>query len=392
VNVGEFLVRLAQGLILLLTLWKLIEWARRRGSARLDVALLLLTLAIGVGLNWVETDTAFDLGVLKHAIPMVVLLHPLLMLRLVDHFRTVPRWISGLVFTGIATSWGLLLATPAPFATQGVVAVSVIFALSLLYGARALVAGARHAPNVVQRRMSLLGAGAIVVVLLASLQALTFAIGHIPYVTPLTQVGLLAAAVLYSLGLAPPPWLSRAWQQADVQQFLQATAGSAGESTERTLTRLCDTARHAVGGQAVALARWNDERKRLELELRGERALVGGPLPADGLVARQWTFRRPFVAEDRKQVRDACLRMAPGLDCTALLGVPLVTPTRVWGLLIIFLRRGPILPDEDLRLLSLITEHTAVLLDHGALVESLRRENSVLRGEPVPDETPFEES
>jgi hypothetical protein len=314
------------------------------------------------------------------------------MLRLVDHFRTVPRWISWLVFTGILTSWGLLLATPAPFAAQGAVAVSVIFALSLLYGARALVAGARHALSVIRRRMSLLGAGAIVVVLLASLQALTFAIHDIPYVTPLTQVGLLAAGVLYSLGLAPPPWLSRAWQQADMQQFLRATTGSAGESTERTLTRLCDTARHAVGGQAVALARWNDERKRLELELRGERALVGGPLPADGLVARQWTFRRPFVADDHKQVRDACLRMAPGLDCTALLGVPLVTPTRVWGLLIIFLRRGPILPDEDLRLLSLITEHTAVLLDHGALLESLRRENSVLRGEPVPDETPVDES
>ena len=324
-NVGEFLVRLAQGLILLLTLWKLIEWARRRGSARLDVALLLLTLAIGVGLNWVETDTGFDLGVLKHAIPMVVLLHPLLMLRLVDHFRTVPRWISGLVFTGIVTSWGLLLATPEPFATQGVVAVSVIFALSRLYGARALVAGARHAPNVVQRRMSLLGAGAIVVVLLASLQALTFAIGHIPYVTPLTQVGLLAAAVLYSLGLAPPPWLSRAWRQADVQQFLQATAGSAGEPTERTLRRLCDTARHAVGGQAVALARWNDKRKRLELELRGERALVGGPLPADGLV-----FDLVYDPVETPLLKAAKERGAKTLSGLAMLVYQAAESFRIW--------------------------------------------------------------
>ena len=391
-NVGEFLALLAQGLILLLTLWKLIEWVRRRGSARLDVVLLLLTLAISVGLNWVETHTSVDLGILQHAIPMAILLHPLLILRLVGHFRTVPRWIGGLVIFGAVTNWGLLLATPAPFATQGVVAVSVIFALSLLYGARALVAGARHAQSVVRHRMSLLSAGAIFVVLLASLHALTFAVDDIPHVALLTKVGLLAAAVLYSLGLAPPPWLSRAWQQADVQHFLGAASGSAGESAERTLMRLCDTARYAVGGQTVALARWNEKRNRLELELRGERARVGGPLPADGLVARQWTFRRPFVADDRKQVREACLRMAPGLDCTALLGVPLITPSHVWGLLIVFLRRGPGLPEEDLRLLALVTQHTAVLLDHASLVESLRREISELRGEPVPDEDTHDES
>lgn len=400
-NAGEFLALLAQGLILLLTLWKLIEWVRRRGSARLDVVLLLLTLAVSVGLNWVKTHTSVDVGILRHAIPMAVLLHPLLMLRLVGHFRTVPRWIGGLVIFGAVTNWGLLLATPAPFARQGVVAVCVIFALSLLYGARALVAGARHAQSVVRHRMSLLSAGAIVVVLLASLHAvvllaslhaLTFAVDDIPHVALLTKVGLLTAAVLYSLGLAPPPWLSRAWQQADVQHFLGAASGSAGESAERTLIRLCNTARHAVGGQAVALARWNEKRNRLELELRGERALVGGPLPADGLVARQWTFRRPFVADDRKQVREACLRMAPGLDCTALLGVPLITPSHVWGLLIVFLRRSPGLPEEDLRLLALVTEHTAVLLDHAALVESLRREISELRGEPVLDEDTHDES
>ena len=64
----------------------------------------------------------------------------------------------------------------------------------------------------------------------------------------------------------------------------------------------------------------------------------------------------------------------------------------MWGLLIVFLRRGPGLPEEDLRLLALVTEHTAVLLDHAALVESLRREISELRGEPVPDEDTHDES
>jgi GAF domain-containing protein len=207
----------------------------------------------------------------------------------------------------------------------------------------------------------------------------------------ITQALALLAMAAYALGLAPPSWLSRSWQQADVQQFLRASTGTAGESTDQTLTRLCQTARHAVGGEAAALARWNESRQRLELELRGERALVGGPLPADGLVAREWTFRRPFVAASRKEVHTACRRIAPGLDCDAILGVPLVTPTRVWGLLLVFLRRGPVLPAEDLRLLSLLTEHSAVILDYAALVAQLRRDNAGLRGESPPEEPSFDD-
>lgn len=389
---GEFLVLLAQGQILLLTCWKLFEWARRRDGARRDVALLMLTLGVGVGLHLAQTRASIELGVVAHAAPMLVVLHPLLMLRLVDHFRAVPRWIWGLVVTGVLASWAMLLLTPDQYSMHAAVAIRVIFALSLLYGTRALVNGARHAQGVVRRRMGLLGAGALQIVILAAVHGLAFVVDGIPYVAGMTQVGLLAAAVLYGLGLAPPSWLARAWQQADVQQFLRAATGTAGESTDSVLTRLCSTARHAAGGQAAAIAIWNEQHNRLELVLRGERALVGGPLAADGLVARQWTFRRPFVADDRKEVRKACLRMAPGLDCTALLGVPLITPSRVWGLLIIFLRRGPVLPNEDLRLLSLVTEHTAVLLDHAALEQSLRREISVLKGERLPDETPLDES
>jgi len=392
VSAGDFLVHLAQGLLLLLSVWKLVEWGRRRDGARRDIALLVLALGVAVGTQWLQQSGMLTAALAAQIIPMAIVLHPLLMLRLVDHFRSVPRWISGLVIAGVVACWALVLTSQPAFETEAAIALRIIFALSLLYAGRALVYGARHAQGVVRRRMGLVGAGASVIVLLAALHALDLMVSGLPYADTATQIGLLAAAALYALGLAPPTWLSRSWQQADVQQFLRASAASVGETPDSTISRLCSTALHAAGGQAAALASWNEDRHRLELELRGERALVGGPLPADGLVARNWTFRRPFVVDNRKEVREACLRMAPGLDCTALLGVPLITPSRVWGLLIVFLRRGPVLPDEDLRLLTMITEHTAVLLDHAALVGDLRRQIAELRGESMPDETPFDES
>lgn len=389
---GESLVILAQVLLLLLTAWKLIELARRRDRARLDVALLLGTLAVAVGVDLLERSTGADLGSLRRAAPVAAVAHPLLLLRLVDHFRPVPRWVVGTALGAVLVSWALLLAADS-HGVAATVVVALLFAAGTLYATRALLLGARHGQGVSRRRMRLVGAGAVLVALLALIHGaglLSPALGA--RLATATQVGALGAAICYGLGLAPPPWLSRAWQQEEVLQFLRAAAGQAGEETETALTRLCRTARHAVGGQAAALARWNEGRGRLELELRGERALVGGPLPADGLIGRHWTFRRPFVAASRTQVRQACQRVAPGLDCGAILGVPLITPARVWGLLLVFVRRGPLAPEEELRLLSLLAQHTAVFLDYAALVEQLRRENAALRGEPVQDEPPLDES
>ena len=45
---------------------------------------------------------------------------------------------------------------------------------------------------------------------------------------------------------------------------------------------------------------------------------------------------------------------------------------RVWGLLLIFVRRSPLMPDEELRLLSLFAEQSALALDYAALIEQLR--------------------
>lgn len=246
--------------------------------------------------------------------------------------------------------------------------------------------GARRAQGVVRRRIGLVAAGALLFALLAALSGLEARqLGGGDLGRGLTEVTTLGVALCYFLGFAPPLWLARAWQLTELQEFIRASAGAPGEATEVALKRLCQMARHSVGGLAAAVARWEEGAGRLELVTRGERALVGGPLPADSLVASQWTFRRPFVANNRREVREACRRLAPGLDCDTLLGVPLLTRTRAWGLLLVFLRRSPLFPDEDLRLLTLFAEHSAVALDNAAVIEQLRRENAALRGEPVAD-------
>jgi signal transduction histidine kinase len=51
----------------------------------------------------------------------------------------------------------------------------------------------------------------------------------------------------------------------------------------------------------------------------------------------------------------------------AVLVVPIATAERVWGLLVVFLDRGPLFATDDLNLLALLTEQSAITLDNAEL-------------------------
>lgn len=88
---GELLMLLGQVLLVLLTLWKLADLARHRDRARLDIALVLGSLAVAVAVQRLQGDDAVDLGAAQRAGPLALVAHPFLLLRLVGHFHAVPR-------------------------------------------------------------------------------------------------------------------------------------------------------------------------------------------------------------------------------------------------------------------------------------------------------------
>jgi hypothetical protein len=371
-SVGDFLALCGEILLLVITVLTCIDLARVRDRARLDIALVFVALAIDV-IPRLLPRLGVDPGLLSLVQPLARLAHPYLLLRLVDHFRPIRGLVSWGALVLVAAAWGFLLFAPEVTVTSWEWAVTAVFALLTLYSAGALASAAERGQSVIQRRMKLIAGGALVFAVLLAAQVTAALIDSLaPTAAEINRAGPLVMAALYYFGFTTPVWLSRAWQHAELSDFIRSSAGSPGESSRTALERLCSTSRHAVGGLAAAIGRWEDDRQRLVLDAFGERALVGGPIAFESLISEHWRFRRPFVEDRASEVREACRRLAPGLDCEALIGVPLVTTRRVWGLLLIFVRRSPLMPDEELRLLSLFAEHSALGLDYAALIEQLR--------------------
>ena len=380
-SVGEFLALCGEILLIIITILTCVDLARVRDRARLDIALVFIALAIDV-IPRLLPRLGVQLDGLHVVQPLARLAHPFLLLRLVDHFRPIRGFVSWGTLLLVLGAWGFLIFAPDAIVFSWGWTITILFALLTLYAAGALASAAQRGQSVIERRMKLIAGGALVFAGLLAARAIAELITDVaPLAEEITQVGPLLMAALYYLGFTPPIWLSRAWQHEELLEFIRSSGGSPGESSRTALDRLCSTSRHAAGGLAASICRWEDDRQRLVLDAFGERALVGGPIAYDSLISEHWRFRRPFVEDRAKEVLEACRRLAPGLDCEALIGVPLVTTSRVWGLLLIFLRRSPLMPDEELRLLSLFAEHSALALDNAALIEKLRGVEEVVEEE-----------
>ena len=108
---ADALALLSQSLLVVLTAWKLIELLRHRDRARLDLVLVLAPLALAVGVTWLEERGLWAVVDVPLA-PMAFVLHPVMLLRVVDHFRAVPRWVAALMVVSVAASWALLALAP----------------------------------------------------------------------------------------------------------------------------------------------------------------------------------------------------------------------------------------------------------------------------------------
>jgi hypothetical protein len=174
------------------------------------------------------------------------------MLRLVQYFRPIPaaaaarRCWHGRVL-------GALLPTPLPPVRLALIA---YFVAIDGYAMIAFVRSALTTSGVVRQKLRLAAAG-------SGLLALALLITGVGALFPrlreaialLTQFVAILSALAYYVGFAPPRWLRRSWQLAELHDFLQTSAAlPALQRTSASLDRLCLSASRAVGARASAVA------------------------------------------------------------------------------------------------------------------------------------------
>lgn len=355
-------------LLAILTLHAL--W-RYRDRARLDIALLFNVFAILFVIQVLAE--LFDIrSTLLSAIGLMALVsQPHLTLRLVEHFRTVPQWVKRVSLFGLLLIWLLLLtlATTAPIFVILVIVVYFVFVDG--YVTQAFLQNARATLGVTRQRLLLAAWGSGLVGLVIFLLGLGVVV---PVLAPLTGslsgIGAAIIAICYYLAFAPPRWLRRIWQMSEMYGFLAVSAQYLSEQrTDDFLDTLCKSATRTGDAQATVVCLWDADTERFVVRATDNATLVGAAFAGDSSeVQRAWNDHQAVVVAADSGTRTELNDLAARVRSQTYYMLPIITPRRVWGLLIVFLQHGSLFPHDDLTHLSLLAGQGAITLEHESLI------------------------
>jgi hypothetical protein len=212
-SVNQLLTLITQLTLVLITFWALVDLFRHRDRSRLDIVLMFGDLALIVLLQWIGSSLERPASWLGQLGSILLVAHPFLLLRLVQHLRPVPVGMQIFALAGMVVSWLLIVLFPISMPTLDTILLVGYFVVVELYSALALVRGALITSGVTHWRLLLaaLGSGLIGAVILVAGIAAVFK--DLPSnLAILSQILGLSSVLSYYLGFTPPAPLRRAWQ------------------------------------------------------------------------------------------------------------------------------------------------------------------------------------
>ena len=359
----------------------LVDYIRRRNPTRLEIALLFGCLAPTLVLGELERFVPEPAPWVSRLGTLGVVAQPYILLRLVHRLRGVPAWIRTAALSGMLLSWAVLLVLPEDPAPALTLIVIVYFAAVEIYAAMALLREGRARGGVARRRMLLAAAGSgwlAAVIVLAGVAIALPGIGAT--IAPLSQALPLLSAGSYYLGFTPPRFLRRSWQLGELYSFIRLVSGlPPGLRLLRVLDLLCPAATAAVGG--VGSGVWTGAGSDpLALRASDRPGLDGAD---QGLLERLEGVRRSRSPAVWWMAPEAASDGAKWAEAVAL-----ADTETTWGVLVVFLRNESLFPEDDLELLGLLAEETAMALSSAdvlarerELAGRLERVNANLKAE-----------
>ncbi|HSK93014.1 MAG TPA: GAF domain-containing sensor histidine kinase [Candidatus Angelobacter sp.] len=341
---------------------------RQRSRASANTALLFGSIATVVVLG----DIGDIVGFADHpAYPGVVIallaVAPLAMLRLVDDFSESPAGVQVGGFAGFVAISVLAIAIFGPMERVVSIAAIIFFLGVGGYAAIAFAREARRTRGITARRMAAVAVGATLFI--AALVAV-FAGVVVPRFAEAfgiaAQVLALVAALAFFLGFAPPAWVRHAWREPDLRRFLERSIHLAGVADERqAIAELNAAAADAFGATGASIGLADPERGTLRYVTAS-----GEPVeyPDDAFVAG-----RAFRAGQRMVIHDATADDPDNADqylrsgARAVIATPIATESQRLGVLSVFAERTSIFVEDDLWLIDLLADQSAVLLEARAL-------------------------
>lgn len=400
-TIQDFLTFLTRVFYLLVALVALGNLIRHRDRMRADIALLFGSLAVvifGQIVRPAVLDNPFLLPIVSILTNGLTMSLGYFILRIVQHFRPVPRWIILFAVIGLAISWLIFIVfaflpdTQLPTPLLMLLVGYLVFLIG--YEAWSFIRGAIGTKGVTRWRLILV---AIATGFLTMVFALAGIVNFLPQaeaaetqgsaeqqeapnqITAREVAGILSGSsgmlsgLFFYLGFAPPRWLRRTWQLTELHKFLQSSSIDLEESPQRLMARLADFAVRTVGGMKAIAGLWDDSTQSLIFE--GQTAYqdaLSTLIDEPNVTAKVWRERKPRFLSRSDASGASEARLASEIDSKSMFVIPVSKAEHPLGLLLVFMRYSSLFPDDDLDILRLLAEQSATDLEYTKLLEEQR--------------------
>ncbi|MDE3074748.1 MAG: GAF domain-containing protein, partial [Chloroflexota bacterium] len=362
---------LTQAVFIVLFLLTVIAFVRKPDRPHLEIAALFGSVGLIVLVQAFTTLTHIAVPSSGLIGGLFLLAQPYLLLRLVAHFRLLPRLQHAIGLVCLVVSWGVLISSSGRALTAaGTILLVLAFAYVEAYASFAFVRAAVNVRGVTQRRLIAVavGSGALTAVILLAGVTGALRVATEP-VRLLSNLLALGSALAYYVGFAPPRWLKRAWLMEEFRVFLERLAGrSVEERLTAALDNLGPAAARAIGGKAavVALQESDSDRLTIHRDASNEALLERAGLseiqlsPDSPFLTRAWNEGRAIVA-DRRDIWGPALRQLASVFGEAELALicPLVAHGTQHGLLVVFFEHRTLFFEDGVELLRTVAEEAA---------------------------------
>lgn len=381
----EGLTLIIQICFVLLAVASIIHFARRRDAVRRDIALFFTSIALPLGIPVFNLITNTQIEFLTYIGGFVLITQPYLIIRLVQYLRFLPRYINSLALGGMFLSWAIYVI----FLIDGSVSeiLTLIFVAYFLiingYAVKAFLEGVRETSGVLQERLRFVmaGVGFFALVLLLS-GVSSFLTLPLEIATILILFSAFASAMCFYLGFSTPRWLRKMWQFAELEDFLIHINGRALDNSFTSLNILDDLTRvsHQVMSAVQTVIIVKDE-------LTNQWKTSVHCLPSTEIVLEMdqsksiqkvWDSRLPILITEDNCADDADCNLLKSMSARTLALVPVFTSQSSIGILLVFMSHSSLFPEDDLELLTSLSQQSAVFMENSKLLEQLRTNSANL--------------
>ena len=337
---------------------------RQPTRARIDTVLLFGSIALVVVVSRVVDALGLDAQPWVGGVLLLLLnVAPYAMIRLVDDFRGTARWVQ-LAGTAafLAVAALSILTVGSDLALIELVTVTWFAAVGG-YAALAFAREAASTRGITRRRMAAVavGAGMFIAAIVIALVAILVG-GENQVLDALVQLAALASVLAFFLGFAPPAWVRRAWREPDLRSFLERSIHLTGMHDDRlAVVELQQAAADAFGASGAAIGIADPDRPILRYIDRDGQWVE---YPNDRFIGgRAFSGRRRIVAMSAMRDDPEQAEVYERAGANTVIAAPVNAEDRRIGVLTVYADRAPVFIEDDLWLLELLADQTAVLLE-----------------------------